>query len=273
MAAQGAGVLVLLLGVSMSMYLWNARRLHIIPDGGAGSGVLRLSRVFEGAVRALIKRPPMRAGFLLLYRTLLGSGLHRLYLIVAMAAGLGLFVATAPSPAGAAPLPLRTLHLAAQTLGLTVMVTAFRAAIRTAADERAGWLFGIAETGHLALFRNGVRLAAFAATTIIVALLAPLHAAAWGGPVAAAHAVNGIALGWLLIETVSASVDTPLMATIPPNDGLNTVGTVFIGAIVIAVFVLARIERAALGGPFSAIAFTAAILLLAAGVHYASERE
>jgi hypothetical protein len=91
--------------------------------------------------------------------------------------------------------------------------------------------------------------------------------------VATAHAANGIALGWLLIETVSASVDRPLIATIPPNDGLNTVGTVFLGAIVIAVFVLARIERAALGGPYSAMAFITTILLLAAGIHHASERE
>ena len=71
---------------------------------------------------------------------------------------------------------------------------------------------------------------------------------------------------------MSASVDTPLIATIPPNDGLNTVGTVFIGALVIAVFVLARVERAALGGPFSAMAFTLTVLLVAAGVHHASER-
>jgi hypothetical protein len=82
-----------------------------------------------------------------------------------------------------------------------------------------------------------------------------------------------MALGWLLVETVSASVDTPLIATIPPNDGLNTVGTVFLGAIVIAVFVLARIERAALGGPVGAIGFTTAILFLAGCVHHASERE
>ena len=82
-----------------------------------------------------------------------------------------------------------------------------------------------------------------------------------------------MALGWLLVETVSASVDTPLIATIPPNDGLNTVGTVFIGAMVIAVFVLARIERAALGGQLSGIAFTMTILFLAACVHHASERE
>jgi hypothetical protein len=273
MAAQGAGVLLFLLGVSVTMYVWNARRLHILPEGHAGSRVLRLSRLFEGAVRALIKPPPMRAGFLLLFRTLLGNGLHRLYLIVAMAAGLGLFVAMAPFPVDGAVPPLRTLHLAAQTVGLTAMITAFRAAIRTAADERAGWLFDIAETGHLALFRNGVRLAAIVATTLIVALLVPLHAAAWGAPIAAAHAVNGMALGWLLVETVSASVDAPLIATIPPNDGLNTVGTVFIGAMVIAVFVLARIERAALGGQFSAIAFTTTILFLAACVHHASERE
>jgi hypothetical protein len=196
-----------------------------------------------------------------------------LYLIVAMAAGLGLFVATAPFPVDGTAPPLRTLHLAAQTLGLTAIITAYRAAIRTAADERAGWLFGVAETGHLALFRNGVRLAAVVATTLLVALLVPLHAAAWGVAVAAAHAANGMALGWLLVETVSASVDTPLLATIPPNDGLNTVGTVFIGAMVIAVFVLARIERAALGGPLIAIAFTTTILFLAACVHLASERE
>jgi hypothetical protein len=266
-------VLAFLIGVSLTMYVWNARRLHILSDASAGSRVLRVSRLFEGAVRALIKPPPVRAGFLLLFRTLLGSGLHRLYLIVALAAGLGLFVAMAPFPVDGAAPPLRTLHLAAQTLVLTAMITAFRAAIRTAADERAGWLFGIAETGHLALFRNGVCLAAIVATTIIVALLVPFHAAAWGAPVAAAHAAHGIALGWLLVETVSASVDTPLIATIPPNDGLNTVGTVFIGALVIAVFVLARVERAALGGQVSAIAFTMTILFLAGGVHHASERE
>ena len=69
MAWQGAGVLLLLLGVSVTMYVWNARRLHILSEGGAGSRVLRFSRVFESAVRALIKAPPMRAGFLLLFRT------------------------------------------------------------------------------------------------------------------------------------------------------------------------------------------------------------
>ena len=82
MAAQGAGALAFLLGVSLTMYVWNARRLHVLPDGRAGSRALRFSRLFEGAVRALIKPPPMRAGFLLLFRTLLGNELHRLYLIV-----------------------------------------------------------------------------------------------------------------------------------------------------------------------------------------------
>jgi hypothetical protein len=253
------------------MYVWNARRLHELPDGSAGSRVLRVSRVVEGLARAVIPPPPVRAGFLLLLRTMRGSALHRLYLIVALAAGLGLFVAMAPFSIGGAAPPLRTLHLAAQTLMLTAMIAAFRAAIRTAADERAGWVFGIAETGHLARFRNGVRLAAIVATVVIVALLAPLHAAAWGASTAAAHAANGIALGWLLIETVSASVDTPLLVTVPSNDGLNTVGAVLIGVMVIAVFVLARIERSALSAHWSTVAFTMAILFLAACVHLASE--
>jgi hypothetical protein len=203
---------------------------------------------------------------------MIGSPLHRLYLIVAVAAGLALFVATAPFSAGGAAPPVRTLHLAAQTLLLTAIAAAFRAAIRTAADERAGWVFGVADTGHLALFGSGVRLGAMIAAAGIVLLLAPLHAAAWGTATAAAHAANGLALGWLLIETVSATVERPLVTTIPPNDGMNTVGAVFLGAIVIAVFVLARIERAALGGHVGIVAFPLAVLVLAACIHYASAR-
>jgi hypothetical protein len=273
LAVQGAGVLALLLGFSLTMYVWNARRLHILSEGRAASHVLSLSRLFEGVAGALIRPPPMRAGFLLLFRAVLGNALHRLYLIVALAASLGLFVAMAPFTIDAAAPPLRTVHLAAQTLMLTAIIAAFRAAIRTAADERAGWVFGIAQTGHVALFRNGVRLAAIVATVVIVALLVPLHVAAWGAYTAAAHAANGVALGWLLVETVSASVDSPLIATISPNDGLNTVGTVFIGVIVIAVFVLARIERAALSGQLSSVAFTMTVLFFAACVHVTSERE
>jgi hypothetical protein len=47
------------------------------------------------------------------------------------------------------------------------MITAFRAAIALR-RMNSRMAIRIAETGHLALFRNGVRLAAVVATTIIM---------------------------------------------------------------------------------------------------------
>jgi uncharacterized PurR-regulated membrane protein YhhQ (DUF165 family) len=54
-----------------------------------------------------------------------------------------------------------------------------------------------------------------------------------------------------------------LIATIPPNDGLNTIGVVFLGAIVILVFVLARIERVSLTTTVGSVLFPSVMLLLA----------
>jgi hypothetical protein len=154
-----------------------------------------------------------------------------------------LLLGLAPAGTGSAGLPVRTSQLAAQTLLLTAIVSGFRAAIRTSADPRATWLFGVADTGTLAAFRNGVRVGVLAAVIATVAVLFPLHAAAWGVWIASMHALNGAALGWLLVEIACGDVEQPLVRTIPPNDALNTVGAVFLGAIVIAVFILARIER------------------------------
>ena len=50
-------------------------------------------------------------------------------------------------------------------------------------------------------------------------------------------------------------------------------GTIFLGVLVLGVFVLANIERTALGGRLSRLAFTMTVLCVAACVHYASERE
>jgi hypothetical protein len=155
---------------------------------------------------------------------------------------------------------------------LTLMVAGFRAAIRTSADSRAAWLFGIAETGNTREFRSGVRLAVMTAIVATVLLLLPLHGAAWGTSIACLHALNGAALGWLLVEVGCAGVEQPLVRTIPPSDGLNTVGVVLLGATVIAVVVLARIERAALGAGTGGFAFAVVMLLLASRVRNLNER-
>jgi hypothetical protein len=156
---------------------------------------------------------------------------------------------------------------------LTAITAGFRAGIRTSADARAAWLFGVAETGHMLSFRNGVRTGVLTAVAVTVLVLVPLHAVAWGMWIAFMHAVNGAALGWLLVEIACGDVEQPLVRTIAPNDALNTVGAVFLGAVVIAVFIVARIERAALTGGVASVAFPLIMLSLAGWVHSIHERD
>jgi len=111
-----------------------------------------------------------------------------------------------------------------------------------------------------------------AAVIATVVALFPLHAAAWGAPVATAHAINGAALGWLLVEVACASVERPLVWTIPPSDGLNTVGVVLLGATVIVVLVLGAFERAALTTSGGTAMFAGALALAAAVVRHVNER-
>ena len=154
---------------------------------------------------------------------------------------------------------------------LTAVVAGFRAALRTSADARAAWIFGVAEVGDNGDFRKGVRLGVITAMAATVLLLFPLHAAAWGPSIATAHAINGAALGWLLVEVACASVERPLVWTIPPSDGLNTVGVVLLGATVIVVLVLGAIERASLTDAVHTAAFAGVMLLLAAIARHVNE--
>jgi hypothetical protein len=263
LALRGAGALVVLLVVSSTMYLWNARRLQVLPEEEGGAATFRIRRLAAGIAQALIRRPARRAGLLFFARTLFGSPVHRAYLITSAAAGTALLIAMAPAASRTASAPIRHSQVAAQTLMLTAIVAGFRAAVRTSSDPSATWLFGVTDTGHFAAFRDGVRVGVIAAIAAVVLLLAPLHTAAWGVRVASLHAVNGVILGWLLVEVACASVEQPLVSTIPPNDGLNTVGAVFLGAIVIGVFVLARIERAALATTGKSATFAAVLILVA----------
>ncbi|MGH9309166.1 MAG: hypothetical protein ACRD1U_07320, partial [Vicinamibacterales bacterium] len=273
LALQGAAALLAVVGLSLTTYLWNARRLHLLMDEGRAAPVLGVARAAERMARATIRRPATRAGMMFLVRTMARSAVHHLYLLVSLAAGWALLLTTLPHATGAVQPPLRTLHVAAQTLALTALIAGYRAAIRTAADERAAWLFAVADTGYLRQFRTGVRVGAIAAIAGVVVLLFPLHTVAWGPSIAVAHAVNGLAVGWLLVETVSVTVERPLVATIPPNDGLNTVGAVFLGATVIGVFALARIELTAMRGGAGMVVFPVLLMLSAGCLRYIGERQ
>ncbi len=267
-ANRGAGVLLVVLALAAALYLWNAKRLHLRPTEGSGAAaLLPVPGVTDILARIMARRPATRAGLVFLGRAVRGSPAHRLYLTAAVAIGAALMLGMAPA-AGASPsAPVHPFQLAAQTLLLTALVAGFRAAIRTSADPRAAWLFEVADTGTIAAFREGVRRGVLAAVMGTVLALWPLHAAVWGARVASMHAVNGAALGWLLVEIACGDVAQPLVRTIPSSDALNTVGAVFLGAIVICVFVLAGFETLALTRPVASVLFPAVMLLLALWVH------
>lgn len=275
LALRGTGVLGALITLSLAMYLRNARRLQVMPERPGPGSAFNLSRMTDAVASAIARRPSVRAGFLFFVRTLIGSPPHRIYITASVAVGMALLITLAPD-VRAAELArseaVRTFEIAAQTLWLTVLVAGCRAALRTSADPRAAWTFGVAETGTLSYFRAGVRRGMIALMLGAVGLLLPLHAAAWGMPIALMHAVNGVAVGWLLVEAACASVEQPLVQTIPPSDGLNTVGVVLLGALVIVVLVVSRIELAALSMMGSAAAFAGVVLLTAACLRHVNEQ-
>jgi hypothetical protein len=275
LALRGTGILAAVLTMTMGVYLRNARQFHLLPDGQAAGAGLGASRVSDRVASALTRRPASRAGLLFLARTVAGNPPHRVYVTAFVATGLALLIMLAPGALFGRPsagAPIRTSELVAQTLMLTAMAAGFRAAVRTSADARAAWIFGVAEIGNNGDFRKGVRLGVITAIVATVLLLFPLHAAAWGTSIAASHAINGAALGWLLVEIACASVERPLVWSIPPSDGLNTVGVVLLGATVIVVLVLGAIERASLTDPVRTAAFAGGLLILAAIVRHVNEQ-
>jgi hypothetical protein len=275
LALRGAGALAALLMISLAVYVRNAKRLHVLQESRAPAAMMGLSHAADAVAAALAARPARRAGLLFLIRAMLGNPAHRVYITASAAAGMALLITMAPDALmtqSGITLPVRMAELAAQTLMLTAMVAGFRAAVRTSADVRAAWIFGVAETDNTGEFRKGVRLGITAAVVLTVLLLFPLHAAAWGLWIAAAHTINGAALGWLLVEVACASVEQPLVWTMPPSDGLNTVGVVFLGVLTIAVLVLARVELAALTGAAGTAAFAGVVLVAAASVRHMNER-
>jgi hypothetical protein len=253
-AFRGAAIVILTLVASIALYVRNARRIHLLIEGPPrrGSPAVRRAPAILGRVA-----PATGAGILFAARALLRSSVHLVYMLVALAAGIALFTALIGGS-------LRTLTLAAQTLLVAAVVAGFRAAVRTSADYRAGWIFDVAASGSAGRFREGVRLAGITLVVATVGILYPIARLQWGSRLALAHAINGVVIGWLFVELAMVDVSRPLVVSIPPSDGVNTVGVALGGAAVIAIFIAAHIERFMLGSTigvvlyplgFSAIAF------------------
>jgi hypothetical protein len=268
LALRGVAAVILATLAALAWHVRNARRQSMVSDAStAGPNVRRLLSV-DIAARLFRGTPARRSGFAFCIRTVIGSARHLVYAIVSAAVALALVLVMAPGPSA----PVRTLTVAPQTLVLCFVIAGFRAAIRTAADPRAAWIFAVTDTGTLRQYREGVRLAGVVAVVLMVLAMLPIHVEAWGIIIAWTHALNGIVLGWLLVEASVAEVRRPLVDSIPPADGVNTVGVVLLGGTVLLVFVVSKIEAATLRGPLTSALFSLAIIAITWAFHVVSAR-
>jgi hypothetical protein len=105
-----------------------------------------------------------------------------------------------------------------------------------------------------------VRRGGIAIVVLTVALLFPIHIASWGPFVACLHALNGLAIGVLLVDGALYEVERPIVDSIPPADGLNTVGVTLLGGAALLLFAISKFESVALMHRESAVVFSALLL-------------
>jgi hypothetical protein len=242
--------------IAIALYVWNARRMHLLVEGPPRRAA---ARPRAGGRRPIVRDPIRRAGLLFAVRSLPRSPVYRVCMIVGAVVGIALFLALGGGP-------VRTLTLAAQTLLVGAVIAGFRTATRTAADYRAAWIFDVAEQDEGARFRGGVWLAGFELALLTVALLLPLGAADWGWMMALLHAIDGAAIGWLILEIAMIDVERPLVVSIPPSDGVNTVGVILLSTAVIVTFIIAHIEMFTLMTTMGRLLFPLSLAAIALSV-------
>lgn len=262
-AFRGVAAATFITVFALVLHLWNSRgqnRLLTLSQSGKWTPRLRLVE----RVGALLARDrPTRAGVTFLFQAVLGSPPHRLAFILSVVVAIAVVAIIGPVPTagyafGAAP--VRTLTIAAQTLAICALVSGFRTAVRTAADSRGAWLFSVTDVDSVGRFRRGVRRGGIAIVALTVALLLPIHVANWDPFVAGLHALNGLAIGVLLVDGALYEVERPIVDSIPPADGLNTVGVTLLGGAAILLVAISKFESVALRHRESAVVFSAILL-------------
>jgi hypothetical protein len=263
-AFRGVACAALLIVFALALHVWNARRQNqLLMLSQPGKWRPRLRLIDALGVLAARDRP-RRTGVRFLIQAVLGSPPHRLAFILSVVVAIAVIVTIGPVPTagyGFGTAPIRTLTIAAQTLAICAIVSGFRTAVRTTADSKAAWLFTVTDVDSLARFREGVRRGGIAIVVLAVALLLPIHFASWDPVVAGLHAVNGLSIGVLLVDGALHEVERPLVDSIPPADGLNTVGVTLLGGAAVLLFAISKVESVALRDRESAVVFSALLLV------------
>jgi len=265
LAGTATAALAIALVIASASYVWNNRKLspgraaRMSRGLGIGVGSFVLTRL-------LVRSPSTRAGFFFGLRALWRSPPHRLSLASALGAGtamalvFGRDVQFQPiDDVMSAPLGL----LAAQIALVTLASLGFQHAVRVPAELRANWTFHLCWRGDETGYLGGVKLAGFLTlcAPILLAVL-PIAAPVLGWRLALTHAAFGTLLALLLFEfSLFQFRRWPFASSYVPDEGLKAVASIYILLFAVVTYVLASIERAALGTTAGSVAFLGVLLV------------
>lgn len=246
-------------------FLWNSRRLTPLQPRLRRT---RAAQIVGWMLRHLVaRRQGVRAGFFFALQCLSRSAPHRAGIGVAIAVGLAAtLVNTDLQEAAASNVPLS--FLASQYALLTALVLGFGHVIRLPADIRANWVFQLAWLGDARPYMRGVERAALIALVVpaLVALL-PLNVVVLGWRMASWHSVNGLLVAVALLDVLMLNTrKLPLASTFERLENLKWAAPVGLVAVMVAAYLFALVERAALATVVYSLALAGALAILVVSV-------
>lgn len=259
---------------------WNSRRLPTAVHRRAAAASPLVRQLRRAAERGIVRHPTAQAGFFFALQTLTRRGSHRVPMAAAVAAAVSLVVIMVVRDgrlSGAELARVPVPFLAVQPLVLAIVLGAFRHAARVPADLRASSTFTLAWTGNASAYLSGVRRAGWLAVALPTSLaLAPVHAVNLGPRLTALHFAAGLAVSALLLQVMFLRYRRlPFVSSYaPPVDARSRAG-LSVAALIVASFVLAAAESAALASTAGFVTFLAllAALTFAAVAYERTARE
>jgi hypothetical protein len=280
LAAAGVAISVLVaISTHVIGYRRHATRLLESHESG-GRRLAPLRAIGAGLARLVAGGRPGALGFFAFtVHTLIRSARHRLVLAASLAAGCALSVVTVVSSAyewDKWDAPTTEALLSVQLLLAFCAVFGLRIATAIPSDLRANWTFRLLDPGQPGPWLRGFRRAAFWCGLVPLLLIQlPANAVWLGWNVAGLHALAGVVLGAIILETLFLGFrKVPFACAFVSGSGTPKARWAFywFGFTTYA-FALAAVEVRAIRSPvaFSWFLFLA-VVVLAALVVYRNRR-
>jgi hypothetical protein len=246
----GSLAVPIVFALAFAAFLWNTRRLplpHVPRPGALQSRSPKWGRRLASIVA---RTAGQRAGFSFTLQTLFRSPPHRLAIATFTAAGLAIATLNLQRIEFTQHQRPTTALLVIQTVLLTALMLGVRHAVRMPAELRANWIFQLSRACGPRAYVSGAKRAILSGIALpAVAILFGLHLLVLPVSSAFLHALCGLALSALLVETLFLRFRRPpFVAPYVRTSNLLALTPIGIIAFFAFTYAFAALERLALGG-------------------------